>query len=169
MRLIYLIPFLLLVSTIELDAQRSVKLDDQIKSIRDDSGLFSCDLPGWSLRFVFNRLSDEHDEEMIVLDQLLRYTKRLRMVIADNSANRTEDGLEAIYRTLRKSKNYDQLLSADNNESKISLWTETKGDRIKEIFLSMMHHTEKTVLVKIKSDMPLESLDKLPFVKNARK
>ncbi len=152
--------FLLLAPFI-MEGQRN--LDKQMRKIRNESGLFSCNLPGWSLRFVYNQLDEEYDEEIVVLDQLLRHTKRLRMVIAENIGEKTNSKLYKINEYLERNRSYENLFKANSYNGLLSLWAKQDDNIVKELFLSFTGRQDKTILIKIKSDLPFKQLEQLPF------
>lgn len=157
----------LLLAPFLVEGQRN-NLDKQMKKIRNESGLFSCNLPGWSLRFVYNQLDEEFDDEVVVLDQLLRHTKRLRMVIAENKGEKTMSKLNKIHELLERSRSYENLLKANSYNGLLSLWAKQEGNIVKEIFLSFTGRQDKTVLIKIKSDLPMDRLEQLPFYREGK-
>ena len=150
---------LLILCSQSIQAQSLKKL---INQVRDDAAVFSCNLPGWSIRMVKNLTDDETEPEDQIIEELFSSIKRLKLVVADHSPQQKEL-VAKIYHKLEKDENYNLLAEGMSDGHAVRLWVDQTNDDIRHIFFTVKSDSDKLVLALLKSKLKLSDLKGMDF------
>lgn len=150
---------LLILCSQSIEAQSLKKL---INQVRDDAGVFSCDLPGWSIRMVKSLTDEETEPEDQIIEELFSSIKRLKLVVADDSPQQKEL-VTKIYTKLESDETYSLLIEGTSEGNAVRLWVDQTDDNIKHIFFTVKADSDKLVLALVKSKLKLSDLKGMDF------
>lgn len=156
------ISIIVLFFSLSLGAQKMSPNKFISKMIKDDSAI-AFTVPGWLIRSGGKIASkDLEGREKKIVRELTSHVKKLRFVVTENTPKDFDKHYSSLKNYMDK-KAYEPLITVKDGGSDINLWADIDGDKIKNLFVSIIDDEGESVFLNIKSKISLKRLEEMKF------
>ncbi len=131
------------------------------KLIKEDQA-YGVRIPNWLINNAGKWSSiDLEEQEKEMIRELSKDIKKIRIIVASMASDQVKEDYNSL-RTHLKSQ-YDNLIEARSEDSKLDLWIKMKNDEIKSLFFSVIDDDNSVAFFDIKTKLTMEKLKGMNF------